>query len=187
MPKNVGVRVLDWALGRAEQVVLFTAEGAFSPTADAFDTPAIELLGPTPMRLRPEDLNRPILKILVIDGSADSSAAHELTDELQGFGAEVSSSVQGYVDICASGVHKARLLPNYLESVRCERGRKPYLVFVGDSFNDICCAALADESWTFQNSPDQLRQLATGLLRDNSSASLTKLFSTIQRSSKFGL
>jgi len=40
----------------------------------------------------------------------------------------------------------------------------PYIVFVGDSENDIDCAKFANESWTFPSSSRKLKEVCTGIL-----------------------
>lgn len=182
MPEGVASDVLARCNCLTERVVLFTSESAFSPSPESFDRITCELLGLRPTRLRSGDLDRPILKVLIVD---HPEVLNAVAESLRHIGVEVASSVQGYLDICAPGVHKALFFPSYLSDKKFSDGSKPHVVFIGDSFNDLTSAVLANESWTFKSAPEQLRKIATGVLPDNSTHSLIELFTNIRQSPSF--
>lgn len=182
MPEGVASDVLARCNCLTERVVLFTSESAFSPSPESFDRMTCELLGLRPTRLRTGDLDKLILKVLIVD---HPKVLNAVAESLQHIGVEVSSSVQGYLDICAPGVHKALFLPSFLNDKNSGDACKPHVVFIGDSFNDLTSAVLANESWTFKNAPDQLRKIATGVLPDNSPRSLIELLTDIRQSPSF--
>ena len=151
VPLSEGVvdLVLSQCCGRTRRIAIFTSDSAFSPSPELFDPSTCELLGLPLNNLRQSDLTQNILKILIIGDNADLQALRERINAVQDVLLEITSSVQGYLDICAPRVDQAYFLPRCLKNLRDDRYREPYIVFIGDSFNDVCCASLANECWTF--------------------------------------
>jgi HAD superfamily hydrolase (TIGR01484 family) len=77
---------------------------------------------------------------------------------------QISESLKAYLEISPPSVNKVTLIFHFLKKIIAEKKLTPYIVFVGDSENDIDCAKFANESWTFPSSSRKLKEVCTGIL-----------------------
>ena len=76
---------------------------------------------------------------------------------------QVSTSHETYLEISPPFVKKCLFLSDFLAYFH-QNSQHPHVVFIGDSENDIHCAEVSDESWTFSSSPKRLKDLSSGIL-----------------------
>lgn len=111
-----------------------------------------------------------ILKILAIDDVEKIRGIRsQISLEFPGM-IQMSSSFDKYLEISPSGVFKCLFLPEFINSylMKERKKEKPNILFFGDSENDIQCAKVADATWTFESSPEELKALSKGILQDKS-------------------
>lgn len=88
---------------------------------------------------------------------------------------QLTTSHKTYLEISPPSVGKSKFVPNFLENFFHNSKKPAYMLFVGDSENDISCAKFADESWAFPSSPMKLKEVCTGILPHNNGLGLKEL------------
>ncbi|MFX0126292.1 MAG: HAD hydrolase family protein, partial [Candidatus Hodarchaeota archaeon] len=77
---------------------------------------------------------------------------------------QVSTSHNTYLELSPPLVRKCMFLPDFLKEFFHQEYQNLKVIFIGDSENDIHCAEVANESWTFPSSPKRLKELSSGVL-----------------------
>ncbi len=119
-----------------------------------------------------------ILKILAIDEihkirMIRSQINLEIPNDVQ-----MSNTFDNYLEISPPRVHKCVFLPEFLKLYLSKKTNKKDLniLFFGDSENDILCAEIANATWTFKSSPENLKALSKGILSDENGEGVKKFF-----------
>ncbi|MFX0182104.1 MAG: HAD-IIB family hydrolase [Candidatus Hodarchaeota archaeon] len=106
------------------------------------------------------------IKILLIDDKSKIKKVREhITRKLPNL-IQVSTSHDTYLEISPPLVKKCMFLPNFLKEFFPQEIQALKVIFIGDSENDIHCAEVANESWTFSSSPKRLKDLSSGILNN---------------------
>ncbi|UCE13393.1 MAG: HAD hydrolase family protein, partial [Candidatus Heimdallarchaeota archaeon] len=89
---------------------------------------------------------------------------------------QMSKSFDSYLEISPPGVTKCVFLPEILKLYFIKKTKKKSLntLFIGDSDNDVPCAKVVDESWTFKSSPENLKSLSKGIIADENGKGVRK-------------
>jgi len=121
-----------------------------------------KVTGITPVPWRNEFLNGCIKILLIDDEFKIKKVRKHLSNELSNL-VQVSISHDTYLEISPPLVKKCMFLPDFLKEFHQEI-KDLKVIFIGDSENDIHCAKVANESWTFPSSPRRLIDLSSGVL-----------------------
>ncbi len=102
----------------------------------------------------------PPSKVLKMTAMGPETCLDELLKNLTESGLVSSArSNHGYCEINPLGRSKINLIPALLQNLGFSRDTVD-LHFIGDSHNDIECAAFSDSAYTFSSAPSTLRKLA---------------------------
>ena len=137
----------------------FWAVSDFSPGVER----EAEVTGITPVPWRDEFLNGCIKILLIEDEFKIKKVRKHLNKKLSNL-VQMSSSHDTYLEISPPLVKKCMFLPDFLKEFFQQKIQDLKVIFIGDSENDIHCAEVANESWTFLSSPKRLINLSSGVL-----------------------
>lgn len=128
----------------------------------------------TPVPWKNEFLDR-CIKILLIDEKFKIKRFREHINRKLSNLIQISTSHDTYLEISPPFVKKCLFLPDFLNEFFYQEFQHLKVIFIGDSENDIHCAEVANESWTFSSSPKRLKDLSSGIL-DHSNGKGVKEF-----------
>ncbi|UCG01358.1 MAG: HAD-IIB family hydrolase [Candidatus Heimdallarchaeota archaeon] len=137
----------------------FWAVSDFSPGVER----EAKVTGITPVPWRNEFLNG-CIKILLIDDEFKIKTVRKHLSRKLSNQVQLSTSHDTYLEISPPLVKKCMFLPDFLKEFFNQEIKDLKVIFIGDSENDIHCAEVANESWTFPSSPRRLKDLSLGVL-----------------------
>ncbi len=122
-----------------------------------------KVTGITPVPWSNEFADR-CIKILLIDEKLKIKRFREHICRKLSNLIQISASHETYLEISPPFVKKCLFLPDFLNEFFHQEFQHLKVIFIGDSENDIHCAEVANESWTFPSSPKRLKDLSSGIL-----------------------
>ncbi|MFX0016264.1 MAG: HAD-IIB family hydrolase [Promethearchaeota archaeon] len=137
----------------------FWAVSDYSPGVDR----EARVTGMTPVLWEEKFLDG-CIKILVIDERNKIKKVQEYVSRNLSNHVQVNTSHETYLEISPYSVKKCLFLPDLLKELFYRNYRTIKVIFIGDSENDIHCAEVANEAWTFSTSPKRLKDLSSGIL-----------------------
>ncbi|MHA2245622.1 MAG: HAD-IIB family hydrolase [Candidatus Hodarchaeales archaeon] len=122
-----------------------------------------KVTGITPVPWKNEFADR-CIKILLIDEKSKIKKFREHISRKLSNLIQISTSHDTYLEISPPFVKKCLFLPDFLNEFFNQDSQHLKVIFIGDSENDIHCAEVANESWTFSSSPKRLKDISSGIL-----------------------
>jgi len=122
-----------------------------------------KVTGITPVPWRNEFMDSCIKILLIDDEKKIKKVRKHLRNKLFNL-VQVSTSHNTYLELSPPLVRKCMFLPDFLKEFSHQENQDLKVIFIGDSENDIHCAEVANEAWTFPSSPKRLKNLSSGIL-----------------------
>lgn len=124
---------------------------------------------------------RECIKILVMCDPSILKMVRERINKTLSNQVQLSTSHETYLEISPPSVSKDTFIPNFLELSYHENKEQPYIIFIGDSENDLSCAKFADEAWTFPSSSMKLKDVCTGILTHDNGLGLKEFLCNLNK------